>query len=69
MLLSNQKFTKDFKGEIEKNRIKWQIKHDDPKLMRHSKSSSKRKVDSNLILPQKKKNQINNLTLHLKQLE
>ena len=55
MLLSNQKFTKDFKGEIEKNRIKWQIKHDDPKLMRHSKSSSKRKVDSNLILPQKKK--------------
>ena len=55
MLLSNQKFTKDFKGEIEKNRIKWQIKHDDPKLMTHSKSSSKRKVDSNSILPQKKK--------------
>ena len=50
MLLSNQKFTKDFKGEIEKNRIKWQIKHDDPKLMRHSKSSSKRKVDSDTDL-------------------
>ena len=35
-----------------------------------SKSSSKREVYSNTILPQKQeKSQINNLTLHLKQLE
>ena len=40
--------------------------------MRFSKSSGKRKVHSNTSLPQKtikKKPQINNLTLHLKQLE
>ena len=35
--------------------------------MRFSKSSAKGKVHSNISLPQK--NQINNLTLHLKQLE
>ena len=35
-----------------------------------SKSSSKREVYSNTILPQEtRKSQINNLTLHLKQLE
>ena len=35
-----------------------------------SKSSSKREVDSNTILPQEtRKSQINNQTLHLKQLE
>ena len=39
--------------------------------MRFSKSSAKGKVHSNTSLPQeiKKKSQINNLTLHLKQLE
>ena len=38
--------------------------------MGHSKSSSKRVVYSNSISPQEtKKNQINNLTLHLKQLQ
>ena len=39
--------------------------------MRCSKSSSKREVYSNTILPQKKqeKHRIDNLTLHLKQLE
>ena len=39
--------------------------------MGHSKSSSKGKVYSNTGLPQetRKKSQINNLTLHLKQLE
>ena len=38
--------------------------------MGSSKSSSKREVYSNTILPQKQeKPQINNLTLHLKQLE
>ena len=35
-----------------------------------SKSSAKRKVHSNTRLPQEtRKNQINNLTIHLKQLE
>ena len=39
--------------------------------MEWSKSSSKREVYSNTVLPQetRKKSQINNLTLHLKQLE
>ena len=39
--------------------------------MGHSKNSSKREVYSNLISPQetRKKNQINNLTLHLKELQ
>ena len=38
--------------------------------MRRSKSSSKREVYSNTNLPQgKKKSQLNNLTVHLKQLE
>ena len=38
--------------------------------MRCSKSSSKREVYSNTILPQEQeKSQINNLTLHLKELE
>ena len=43
-------------------------KHDDP--MGCSKSSCKREVYNNTILPQEtRKSQINNLTLHLKQLE
>ena len=38
--------------------------------MGHYKSSAKRKVHSNTGIPQKtRKGQINNLTLHLKQLE
>ena len=37
--------------------------------MGFSKSSAKRKVHSNTSLPQEMKNQINNLTLYLKQLE
>ena len=46
------------------------IKHDDPKPMGCSKSSSKREVYSNTILPQEtRKSQINNQTLQLKQLE
>ena len=43
-------------------------KHNNPKAMGHSKSSSKREVYSNSISPQEK-SQMNNLTLHLKQLE
>ena len=46
---------------------KWQWKHNDPKPMGHS---SEREVYSNTILPQEQeKCQVNNLTLHLKQLE
>ena len=37
-------------------RNKWQWKHDDPKPMGCSKSSSKRKVYSNTILPQETRN-------------
>ena len=48
-------------------RDKWQQKHDNPKPMGCSKSSSKREVYSNTILTQETRNsQINNLTLHLK---
>ena len=48
-------------------RDKWWWKHDDPKPIGHSKSSSKRKVYSDTRLPQEI-SQISNLTLHLKQL-
>ena len=50
---------------------KWKWKHNCPKSMGHSKSSCKRKVDSDTGLHQETwKSQINNLlTLHLKQLE
>ena len=51
------------------DRNKWKWKHDNPKPMGFSKSSAKRKVHSNTSLPQELKNQINNLTLYLKQLE
>ena len=47
------------------------MKHNNPKPVGHCKSSAKGKVHSNTGLPQetKRKSQINNLTLHLKQLE
>ena len=45
------------------------IKHNDAKPMGCSKSSSKREVYSNTILPHEtRKHQIDNLTLHLEQL-
>ena len=50
-------------------RNKWQWKHDDPKPMGCTKSSTKREVYSNTILPQERRKISNNLTLHLKQLE
>ena len=69
-LLNNQEITEEIKEEFKKiPRNKWQWKHDDLKPMWCSKSSSKRDVYSNTILPQETKTtQINNLTLHLKQL-
>ena len=46
------------------------MKHDDPKPMGGSKSSSKREVYSNSISPREtRKISQNNLTLYLKQLE
>ena len=45
------------------------MKHDNPKPMKFNKSSAKREIHSNTSLPQQEKHQINNLTLHLKQLE
>ena len=53
MLLNNQWITEEIKEEILKiPRDKWQQKHDDPKPMGCSKSSLKREVYSNTILPQ-----------------
>ena len=53
MLLNNQEITEEIKEEIKKYLNKLQRKHDDPKPMGCSKSSSKREVYSNTILPQK----------------
>ena len=53
MFLNDQQITKEIKREIKKiSRNKWQWKQDNSKPMRHSKSSSKREVYSNTILPQ-----------------
>ena len=53
MFLNNQKVTGEIKREIKKNsRNKWQWKQDNSKPMECSKSSSKREVYSNTILPQ-----------------
>ena len=47
MLLNNQEITEEIKEEIKKiTRDKWQWKHDNPKPMGCSKSSSKREVYS-----------------------
>ena len=51
-----------------KNEWKW--KHNNPKPVGHCKSSAMGKAHSNTGIPQEtRKSQINNLTLHLKQLE
>ena len=51
MLLNNQDITEETKEEIKIPRDKWQWKHDDPKPMGCSKSSSKRDVYSYTSLP------------------
>ena len=55
-LLNNQEITEEIKEEIktylETNDNESTMKHDDPKPMRYSKSSSKREVYSNTILPE-----------------
>ena len=51
--LNNQQVTEEIKREIKKiSRNKWQWKHNNSKPMGCSKSSSKREVYSNTILPQ-----------------
>ena len=53
---------------MHRNKLKW--KHNNPKPVGYCKSSAKGKVHSNTGLPQEmRKSQINNLTVHLKQLE
>ena len=52
------------------HRNEWKWKHNNPKPMEHCKSSAKGNVHSIRGLPQETgKKSINNLTLHLKQLE
>ena len=68
MLLNNQWIVEEIKEEIKRDKRKQ--RYNNPKPTGHSKSSSERKVYSNTFLPQeRKKAQINTLTLHLKQLE
>ena len=68
-MVNNQEITKEVKEEIKKIPRKiWQWKYDDPIPMWCYKSSSKREVYSNTILPQES-SQLNNLTLHQKQLD
>ena len=56
-LLNNQVITEEIKEEIKKYlEKKWQRKHNDPKPMECSKSSSKKEVYSNIILPQETRN-------------
>ena len=66
MLLNNQEITEEIKEEILKiHRNKWQQKHNNPKPMEHSKSSSKREVYSKSISPQETRkisNKQSNLT-------
>ena len=52
MLLNNQEITEEIRENQQIPKNKWQWKHDDPKPMGCSKSSSKRDVYSNTILPQ-----------------
>ena len=59
-ILNNQQVTEETKREIKKiSRNKWQWKQDNPKPMGCSKSSSKREVYSNTILPQETRKTLN----------
>ena len=50
--LNNQQVTEEIKKEIKISRYKWQWKHNNSKPVGCSKTSSKREVYSNTILPQ-----------------
>ena len=60
MFLNNQQVTEEIKREI-KNFLekKWQRTHNNSKPMGCGKSSSKREVYSNTILPQEKRKTLN----------
>ena len=64
MLLNNQEVTEKIKEEIKKiPRNNWQWKHDNPKPMGCSKSSSKMEVyTSTILLKKQETSQINNLS-------
>ena len=67
---SNEEVTEKIRKEIKIPQNKWQWKHNNPKPMGCSKSSSKGEIYSNKILPQeKRKKWVDNLNLYLKQLE
>ena len=60
MFLNSQQVTEEIKREIKKiSRNKWQWKHDKSKPKGCSKSSSKREVSSNTILPQETRKTLN----------
>ena len=52
MLLNNQWITEEIKEDQKIPGEKWKQKHNDPKSVGHSKSSSKQEVYSNTSLPQ-----------------
>ena len=52
MLLNNQWITEEIKGNLKIRRSKWQQRHNNPKPMGCSKSSSMREVYSSTSLPQ-----------------
>ena len=55
-LLNNQEITEEIRGNQKIPRDKWQWKHNNPKPMGCSKSSSKREVYSYTSLPQETRN-------------
>ena len=69
MLLNNQEITEEIKEEIKKYLETNYNENNDPKPVWCSKSSPKREVYSNTSLLQDTGKILNNLTLHLKQLE
>ena len=56
MLLNNQWITEEIRGNKKIPRDKWKWKHNDPKPMGCSKSSSKWEVFSNTVSPQETRN-------------
>ena len=55
---SNEEVTEKIRKEIKIPQNKWQWKHNKPKPMGCSKSSSKREIYSNKILPQEKRKKL-----------
>ena len=70
-LLNNQEITEEIKEEIKKiPRDKWQWKHDGPKLWDAAKAVLRGKfIAIQAYLKKQEISQVNNLTLHLKELE